>query len=67
MESRLFFGLYVEGNSLVLRRADGTEERRVDVSDSTLQQFDIEDVATDLKATLSYEMKDQQGSEDIRR
>jgi hypothetical protein len=67
VESRLFFGLYVEGNSLVLRRADGTEERRVDVSDSTLQQFDIEDVATDLKATLSYEMKDQQGSEDIRR
>ncbi len=67
-QPRLLFALYAEGeDTLVLRNADGTEERRLTVSSATLRNFTLSEVAEDLKSTLAYDMKDQQGTEDTRR
>lgn len=64
-ERRVVFSVVLEGDrDVVLLDAKGKEERRVTLSDATLRQFTAEDVAMDLKQTLVYEMKDQQGSED---
>lgn len=66
VESRVMFSLVAEGNDLVLRDGTGKEERRLTVSEATLRRFKLDDVAADLKTTLVYEMKDEQGREDTR-
>ena len=66
-ERRVMFSVVAEGNDLVLLNGDGTEERRLNVSEATLQLFAVEDVAADLKQNVAYEMKDEQGQEDLRR
>jgi hypothetical protein len=63
----VLFSVALEGDrDLVLLNEDGREERRLTLSDLTLRQFSAEDVAGDLKTSLAYDMKDQQGSEDTR-
>lgn len=66
VEGRVMFSLAAEGNDLVLRDGTGKEERRLTVSEATLRRFKLDDVAADLKTTLVYEMKDEQGREDTR-
>lgn len=66
-ERRVMFSVVAEGNDLVLLNGDGTEERRLSVSDPTVELFGVEGVAADLKTNLAYEMKDEQGQEDLRR
>lgn len=61
------FTLVAAGNDLILRSGTGKELRRLTVSEATLRQFAIDDVAEDLQTSLAYEMKDEQGREDTRR
>lgn len=68
VESRLMFAVTLEGTrDLVLRDGRGVEKRRLVLSDSTLRLAGVDGVAEDLMTTIGYEMKDEQGSEDLRR
>jgi len=62
------FAVTLEGTrDLVLRDGRGVEKRRLVLSDSTLRLAGVDGVAEDLMTTIGYEMKDEQGSEDLRR
>lgn len=68
VEDRLMFAVTLEGTrDLVLRDGRGVEKRRLVLSDSTLRLAGVNGVAEDLMTTIGYEMKDEQGSEDLRR
>lgn len=68
VEGRLMFAVTLEGTrDLVLRDGRGVEKRRLVLSDSTLRLAGVDGVAEDLMASIAYEMKDEQGSEDLRR
>lgn len=68
VEGRLMFAVTLEGTrDLVLRDGRGVEKRRLVLSDSTLRLAGVNGVAEDLMTTIGYEMKDEQGSEDLRR
>lgn len=67
VEERVMFTLVAAGNDLILRSGTGKELRRLTVSEATLRQFAVDDVAEDLQTSLAYEMKDEQGREDTRR
>jgi len=62
------FAVTLEGEGdLVLRDGRGVEQRRLSLSPATLSQVGAEGVAEDLMTTIGYEMKSDQGSEDLRR